>query len=113
MFVLPALLLPLVFSLAIVRLYQVPRRLWQGELQLAGKHRIVLSIATVAAYLALLVYTLALGAALVQAIVVAEGRMAAYLALLAYVGVYPLVYFLAAWVFYYGLIPSLKSGRLR
>jgi hypothetical protein len=103
MFVLPALILPLVFGLAIYRLYQIPRRLWLGELRLPGKQRAYLSTATVAAYLALLSYTIGLGAALVQALFVTENRMPAYLSLVVYMAAYPLVYVGAAWVFYYGL----------
>jgi len=106
MFVLPALILPLIFGLAITRLYQIPRKLWQGELRLAGKQQIYLATVTVAAYLALFSYTVLLGAALLQAVFVAENHLHAYLSVAVYVGIYPLVYIAAAWVFYYGLKPA-------
>jgi hypothetical protein len=111
MFVLPALILPLVFGLAIYRLYQIPRRLWLGELRLPGKQRVYLSTVTVTAYLALLSYTIALGAALVQVFFVTENRMPAYLSLVVYMAAYPLVYVGAAWVFYYGLKPGAALGH--
>lgn len=105
MFVLPALILPLVFGLAIYRLYQIPRRLWAGELTLPGKQRAALSAATIAAYLVLLSYTIWLGIALVHALFVTDNRMPAYLSLAFYIAVYLLVYVGAAWVFYHGLKP--------
>ena len=52
---------------------------------------------------------MALGLALVHALVAAQDRAAAYLALLGYVVAYPVVYFLAAWVFFYGLRPKQTS----
>ena len=109
MFVLPVLILPLVFGLAIYRLYQIPRRLWLGDLRLPGKQRPYLSTATVAAYLALLIYTIALGAALLQATFVPQNHIPVYLSLVACVLAYPVVYMGAAWVFYYGLKP--KAAR--
>ena len=105
MFVLPALILPLVFALAVFRLYQIPRRLCSKELRLPGVRRPVLSAVTIAAYLALFAYTVGLGAALGHALLVADNRMAEHLHLLLYVIAYPVVYFLSAWVFYYGLKP--------
>lgn len=111
MFILPALVLPLVLGLAIVRLYRIPRQLWSGALVLPGRRRIVLHAATITAYAVLLVYTLALGVALMQALLFAEGRLSAYLALLAYVAAYPLVYMGAAWVFYHGLKPPPAPRR--
>lgn len=111
MFLLPALFLPLVFGLAIHRLYEIPQKLWRGELQLPGRQRALLYVVTMAAYLALLGYTIALGIALAQALLVAEDLLSAYLALLRYVAGYPLVYFVAAWVFYYGLRPNPPSHQ--
>ena len=67
MFVLLALILPLIFGLAITRLYQIPRKLWHF---------------------------------------VAENHLHAYLSVAVYVGIYPLVYIAAAWVFYYGPKPA-------
>jgi hypothetical protein len=111
MFVLPALILPLVFGLAIYRLYQIPHRLWLGELRLPGKKRVYLSTVTITAYLALLSYTIGLGAAVIQTICFTENRMPAYLSLVVYMAVYPLIYIGAAWVFYYGLKPRAALGH--
>lgn len=111
MFILPALVIPLVLGLALVRLYRIPRQLRSGALVLPGRRRIVLHMATIAAYAVLLVYTVALGVALTQALFFAEGRLSAYLGLLAYVAAYPLVYMGAAWVFYHGLQPPSKARR--
>lgn len=103
MFILPALVVPLVFGLAIHRLCTIPRRLWRAELRLPGRQRPLLHLATLVAYAALLGYTAALGIALVHALVAAQDRLPAYMALLGYMAAYPLIYFLTAWVFYYGL----------
>jgi len=111
MFLLPALFLPLVFGLAIHRLYEIPQKLWRGELRLPGRQRIFLHAATIGAYGVLLGYTVALGIALAHALLAAQDRLSAYLALLGYMAAYPLVYFLAAWAFYYGLQPAPDSDN--
>lgn len=103
MFLLPTLLLPLAFGLAVFRLYQIPCQLWSGALRLPGRHCPLLWAATVGAYLVLLCYTVALSVALIWALFFVEDRLSAYLSLLFYIAAYPLVYFGAAWVFYYGL----------
>ena len=105
MFLLPAFLVLLVFGLAFVRLGQIPRRLWSGELRLAGARCSALRVATMVAYLVLLGCTVALGVALLQALLWSGGDSAAYLSLLGYFAAYPLVYVAAAWVFFYGLKP--------
>jgi len=109
MFVLPALVLPLVFGLAIYRLYQVPRRLASGELRPPAARRVLWSVAGAFAYAALLAYTLFLGASLARLVLISGSRLSAYFSLLGYVAVYPIVYVGAAWVFYYALIPVGKS----
>lgn len=111
MFILPILLLPLVFGLAIHRLVDVPRQIARGTLQLPGRQHLALHAATVGAYAVLLGCTLALGAALAHALWAAQERAPAYLALLGYVAAYPVVYFLAAWVFFYGLRPKRVSNN--
>ncbi|MGP1685026.1 MAG: hypothetical protein ACTS8S_22105 [Giesbergeria sp.] len=108
MFVLPALILPLVFGLAVFRLYQIPRKLWVGALRLPDQHRQFWLAAAVGAYLVLLCYTVALISALGLAFFAAENQISVYLSLLIYVAVYPVVYFAAAWVFYHGLKPDLR-----
>jgi hypothetical protein len=109
MFVLPAIIIPLIFCLAVHRLYQVPRRLYLGELQLPVNGRPLLFAATLAAYFLLLSYTVALAIALGQVLLAANNRLHEYLALLGYIAAYPLVYIGAAWVFYYGLRKTPKT----
>ncbi len=106
MFVLPALIFPFVFGLALFRLVEIPRKLWAGVLQLPDRHRRLWSAATAGAYLALLCCSAALGIALARALFFAEDEVSAYLSLLAYVASYPVAYFVAAWIFYYGLKPK-------
>lgn len=103
MFLLPAFLVLLVFGLAIFRLVQIPRRLWSGDLRLAGARFSALRVATVAAYVLLLTCTVALGAMLLRTLL--WSGAAAYLSMLGYFAAYPLVYVAAAWVFFYGLKP--------
>ncbi len=112
MFVLPAMIFPFVFALAIFRLYQIPRRLLAGELQVPAQHRVLLSVGSGMAYMVLLGYTLALSAMLIHAIFLAEDRLSTYLSVLAYTLAYPVVYVAAAWVFYYGLksVPQAKGA---
>lgn len=109
MFVLPAIILPLVFAAAIYRLFQIPRRILLGELRLPGTKRICLTVATVASYFVLLSYTVALGIAVIRVALVVENQMPACLSLLAYMAAYPFVYVGTAWVFYYGLKPKASS----
>jgi Mg2+/citrate symporter len=111
MFVLPIIIFPFVFVLAVFRLYNIPRRLLSGELQVPARHRVWLSVATAAAYLMLLGYTVALSAALVRAIFMAEESLAAYWPLVVYVLGYPVGYLVSAWVFYYGLKPTTHTER--
>lgn len=106
MFLLPAFLVLLVFGLAVYRLVQIPRKLWSGDLRLAGTRFSALRVATVVAYLLLLVCTIALGTALLRTLLWNGGDVAAYLSLLGYLAAYPLVYVAAAWVFFYGLKPG-------
>jgi len=106
MVLLPAFLVLLVFGLAIFRLVQIPRRLWSGDLRLAGARWSALRAATLVAYGVLLACTVALGAALVRTLLWSGGDGGAYLSLLGYFAAYPLVYLAAAWVFFYGLKPG-------
>jgi hypothetical protein len=107
--VLPALLVPLVFCMALYRLYQIPRRLWRGELALPGRQRLLLHLATVAAYGVLLCSTIALAVVLAHTFLVAGHGLSAYWELAAYLAAYPLVYMGAAWVFYYGFRPPSRG----
>lgn len=100
MFVLPALIFPFFLGLALYRLIQIPRKLREGRLQLPGYRWWA---AAAGACLALLCCTAALGTALLRVVVLAEDRLPAYLSLLLYPTACPVVYFAAAWVFYYGL----------
>lgn len=103
MFVLPVLIFPLVFGLAIYRLYRIPQMLLRGELQFPVKRRRWMLVAVTLAYVLLMSYTTALCAALVRAFVLAEHQLAAYMPLAVYIAAYPVVYVGVAWVFFYGL----------
>ena len=109
MFVLPALILPLVFGLAIYRLYQIPRRLSSGALRLPARRRSTWLLAGALAYFGLLACTVFLGFALVHLLFVEGDRLPAYLSLLAYLAAYPFAYVAAAWVFYYALVPASRA----
>jgi hypothetical protein len=106
MVLLPIALVLLVFGLAVYRLVQIPRKLWSGDLRLAGGRFSALWVATVAAYVLLLGSTVALIVTLLRTLLWSGGDVAEYLSLLGYLAAYPLVYLAAAWVFFYGL----KSG---
>ncbi|MGE8442261.1 MAG: hypothetical protein ACN6OS_11770 [Comamonas testosteroni] len=106
MFFLPLILVPIVFLMALVRLYQIPVQLRSGRLRLVERGRPVLRLATVLAYAGLLVGSAALLAALVYASLFSAQRWASYLHLAPYLALYPFLYLAAAWVFYYGLKKS-------
>lgn len=108
MFILPLIILPFILAMAVRRLCQIPAGLWSGRLQVRAHRHALLSAAVAAAYLVLLGYTLALGAALLHAGLLAADRLPAYLSLAGYVLAYPLVYMAAAWVFYHGLQPGAR-----
>jgi hypothetical protein len=105
MFFLPLILVPIVFLMALARLYQIPVQLRSGRLLLVERGRPVLRLATLLAYAGLLAGSGALLAALVYASFFAADRWSAYLHLAPYLALYPFLY-LAAWVFYYGLKKS-------
>ena len=103
MFFLPLILVPIVFLMALARLYQIPVQLRSGRLQLVGCGRPGLRLATLLAYAGLLTGSGALLAAMVYASFFAADRWLACLHLAPYLALYPLLYLAAAWVFYYGL----------
>ncbi len=103
MFVLPLILVPIVFLMALARLYQIPAQLRSGRLQLVDCGRAGLRMATLLAYAGLLAGSGALLAALVYASFFAADLWSVYLHLAPYLALYPLLYLAAAWVFYYGL----------
>lgn len=102
MILLPALLVPIVFCMALVRLYRIPARLARRQLHLP-RGRWGLLLLTVLAYALLLGWTVGLAAALLRALLTASESLAAVLELWGWMLAYPLVYFLTAWVFFYGL----------
>ncbi|RGE40449.1 hypothetical protein DZC30_20190 [Comamonas testosteroni] len=101
MFFLPLILVPIVLLMALNRLWQTPVRLRSGALRLSEGGG--LRLATVLAYVALLAGTVAVLAALVHASFFTADRLAAFLHLAPYLMLYPLLYLVVAWVFYYGL----------
>ena len=101
MFLLPILIFPVVLALALRRLVGIAWQLAHGRLRLTNRRRALWVPAAVLAYAGLLGYSLALLVALGHACFMATDKLPAYLALAGYVLAYPLVYFAAAWVFYY------------
>lgn len=110
MILLPALLVPIVFCMALVRLYRIPARLARGQLHLPGRRRWGLWLLTVLAYALLLGWTVGLAGALLHALLSATEPLRAVLALWGWMLGYPVVYFLTAWVFFYGLKPAAKPA---
>ena len=108
MILLPLFLVSVVFCMALVRLYRIPTRLLRGELR-APEHRWGLRLATVLAYALLLGWTLGLAAALGRAALAPE-PLQAVLELWGWMLAYPVVYFLTAWVFFYGLQQVKKTA---
>lgn len=106
MFLLPVLIFPFVLALALRRLVGTGWQLAHGRLRLADRRRALWAPAAALAYAALLGYSLALLAALGHALFMVTDRLPAYAALAGYVLAYPLVYFFAAWVFYYAFQPG-------
>ncbi|WP_241781278.1 hypothetical protein [Comamonas thiooxydans] len=67
MFFLPLILVPIVFLMALARLYQIPVQLRSGRLLLVERGRLLLRLTTLLAYAGLLAGSGALLAALVYA----------------------------------------------
>ncbi|WP_405124782.1 hypothetical protein [Pulveribacter suum] len=93
--------MPFVLALALRRLIGIAWQLAHGRLRFASSRRALWVPAAALAYAGLLGYSLALFAALGHALFLATDRLPACLALAGYALAYPLVYFAAAWVFYY------------
>ena len=105
MFLLPAVVLPFIFALALYRLYTVPRRLLSGKLEVRPSRWRGRAIAATLAYVMLLGASVALAWAVSKAIFASTDVGSAYL-LLAGCGVaFPLMYMAAAWVFFHALRP--------
>lgn len=111
MFLLPALLLPLVLGLAVYRLYQIPRRLMSGELKVQPRRRWLWLAAAAVAYGGLLICTLALIGALIDVLVAEGNRLEAYRSVVGYLLGYPVAYVAAAWTFHYALIPVARTDH--
>lgn len=110
MILLPALLVPIVFCMALVRLYRIPARLARGQLHLPDRGRWGLWLLTVLAYAVLLGWTIGLASALIHALLSTPEPLRAVLALWGWMLAYPAVYFLTAWVFFYGLKPVARPA---
>lgn len=102
------LFIPIVLITALVRLYRIPHRLRRGEMRLRGD-RAALTVLTVAAYAALLIYTLAMLASVTYTLLIASVEDIDVLDLMAWWGAYPLAYVAAEWIFFYGLVKT--DGR--
>ncbi len=101
-------LIPIVLITALVRLYRIPQRLRRGEMQLRGD-RAALTVLSVAAYAALLAYTVMMLASVTFTLLIAAVEDIEVLDLMAWWGAYPLVYVAAEWIFFYGLVKT--DGR--
>ena len=102
------LAIPIVLIAALLRLYRIPARLRRGQMRL-HRDRAGLTALTVAAYAALLAYTLAMLVSVANTFLIATIEDIAVLDLIAWWGAYPLVYVAAEWIFFYGLVKT--DGR--
>ncbi|OYU97971.1 MAG: hypothetical protein CFE45_18290 [Burkholderiales bacterium PBB5] len=105
MFVLPALVLPVILVMALARLWSIPRQLRSGAMRLRAQP-VWWRPLTVLAYGVLLVYTVGLCLALARVAWLTGGQLQAWLPLVGPVAAYPLVYLATAWVFFHGLRPG-------
>ena len=96
------LVIPIVLVVAFVRLYRIPQRLRSGHMRLR-RERAALTVLTLAAYVALLVYTLAMAVSVAHTFLIAPVEEIDVLDLMAWWGAYPLGYIAAEWIFFYGL----------
>lgn len=101
MFLLPLIFLPFVFIMAINRLVRIPVGLHRGELHVPSLRRRRLVVAGAVAYLLLLSYTVGLFFLIAKGVLFTSDAVTALLHAAGYVAAYPLVYIIAAWVFYY------------
>lgn len=101
MFLLPLIFLPFVFVMAINRLVRIPVGLRRGELHVPARGRRRLAVAGAGAYLLLLGYTVGLVVVIAEGVLLTSDAVTALLHAAGYVAAYPLVYMVAAWVFYY------------
>lgn len=103
MFLLPAIALPFLFFFAIRRLWRLPRGLLRGSLRVPEHRRALLATASAVAYAVLLGYTVGLAADLLRLGLGSHDPLSALVSATVYVLVYPLIYFAAEWIFYYGI----------
>ena len=101
MFLLPLLFLPFVLIMAINRLIQIPIGLRRGELHVPAPRRRMLVLAGAAAYLLLLGYTVGFFVVIAEGVLLTSDAVTALLHAAGYAAAYPLVYMVAAWVFYH------------
>ena len=101
MFLLPLIFLPFVFIMAINRLIRIPVGLHRGELHVPALQRGMLMFAGAGAYLLLLGYTIGLFVVITKGVLFTSDVVTALLHAAGYAAAYPLVYMVAAWVFYY------------
>lgn len=111
MFLPPLLALPFVLTLAVYRLYRLPRLLCAGELQVNPGNRSSLLVLTVVTYIGLLSYTVSIVVVVVRTLLLLQNS-ASYPALLPAIYLiagYPFVYVGAEWVFFYGVKRTHRS----
>lgn len=111
MVLIPVIVVPLLFIFGIYRLFQLIRRFKNGELRFNRNGGVLLPILTVFALITFALFTLSILVAygyVFSAFSVDRFPIIKMLQVFSFVYTYPTIYFLAEWVFYYGLCPSEK-----
>jgi hypothetical protein len=109
MFLPPLLALPFVLTMAVYRLYRLPRLLCAGELQVNSGNRSSLLVLTVIAYIGLFSYTIGIAVVVVRTLLQSHASYSALLPAIYLIAGYPFVYIGAEWVFFYGIKPTNRS----
>lgn len=102
MFAIPLILFPVVLAAVLYRLYTLPRKYLRGEARLAGPKNSLLTLLTLAAYLGLLAYTVALMFLLARLAFSGHHNPEDWLSVALTAAGFPIMYVAAEWVFFYG-----------
>jgi hypothetical protein len=106
MFLIPLIVFPFIVSMAVYRLYQLPRRYFLGTIRLTHPGLSLRSTLTVVAYLGLLAYTVGVALLVIQTLLGGLSTLASWLDVAPALAAYPIVYIAAEWVFFYGFQAS-------
>ena len=99
------LFLPVVFSMSVYRLYQLPRDVLAGTKWVNSEHRLAYSLASATTYLALGAYTTYLGYAIVTVVALWPISLTELLSTASVVVGFPFVYLAYEWVYFYAIAP--------